>query len=248
MIGIAASAAEPDDQVSFYALFYDGAHVTAPGRPGEVWTSDEAMLAGRRLLGTSNPARLLQAVTPCPLQQGPRVVMANGDVLAGKIVGFLPATPENDTPARLLVSLEGSLLAGDPRGLVVLADRVLRVTTTEAATAAGKPGSLLLADGSRLQVSAVRWAEQGLKALTDGGLTTVPFASICDLTVPKVDLTQAVLDDSFYPPTGPDALVGRLETADGAVLTYRCGMTLRAQAGPRPRSITCSSSRAGLWA
>ena len=69
-------------------------------------------------------------------------------------------------------------------------------------------------------------AEQGLKALTDHGLITVPFANISDLTVPKVDRTQAVLDDSFYPPSEPSAVVGRLETLDGAVLTYHCGMTL----------------------
>ena len=148
VIGIAATAAAPDDQIASTRFSSTARHVTAPGRPHEVWVSDEATLAGRRLFGTSNPVRMLQAVAPCGPQQGPRVVMANGDVLAGKVVGFLPASPGNGTPARLLIALEGSLLAGDPRGLVVLADRVLRVTSAEAAAAAGKPGSLVLADRS----------------------------------------------------------------------------------------------------
>ena len=60
---------------------------------------------------------------------GPRVEMANGDVLPGRIVGFLPAVKQDDTPARLLISLDGSLVTADPRGLMVRADRVLRVTT-----------------------------------------------------------------------------------------------------------------------
>lgn len=174
--------------------------------------------------------------------------MANGDVVPGKIVGFLPASSADDTPARLVISLDGSLITSDPRGLAVRADRVVRVTSAADGTGADEPGSLVLTNGSRLTASAVRWGDQGLKALTASGLTAVSFDAIWDLSVPRVDLMPAVLDDSLYPPLGPRVVIGRLETIQGAVLTYCREMTLVGTARHRGRATTCSFSRAGLRA
>ncbi len=114
LIGIAASATRAENTGSFYALFFDGSHVSVPAFPEDVWWSDETVLAGRRLFGTQNPVRMLQDMLPCGPLQGPRVLMANGDVLPGKVVGFLPAVPDRDTPARLLVSGDGPLMTADP--------------------------------------------------------------------------------------------------------------------------------------
>ena len=164
MAGIAASASA--DTGSFYALFYDGSHVSVPVVNKDVWSSDEATVGGRRLFGTETPVRMLQDMAPRAALKGPRVVMANGDVLPGKIVGFLPASPTDDTPARLLIPLDGSLVSPDPRGLVVRADRVLRVTPAAGPTSDAEPGAIVLADGTRLIASAMRWSDQGLKALT----------------------------------------------------------------------------------
>ena len=60
------------------------------------------------------------------------------------------------------------------------------------------------------------------------------FREIADLHVPSVDVMGAVLDDGLYPPLGPGAVVGRLETVDGAVLTYHREMTL---AGGKPNAV-----------
>ncbi len=226
VIGIAAPATGAENTGSFYALFYDGSHLSVPAFHEDVWWSDKATLGGHRLFGTENPVRILQDMAPRAALLGPRVEMANGDVVPGKIVGFLPAAPRDDTPARLLIALDGSLLAADPRGLAVRADRVLRVTSAAGGTSAGEPGSLMLTRGIRLTTSAIRWSDQGLKALTRSGLTTVPFDAIGDFCVPRLDVTRAVLDDSFYPPLGPAAVIGRLETVSGAVLTYFREMTL----------------------
>ncbi|MGA2253767.1 MAG: NPCBM/NEW2 domain-containing protein [Thermoguttaceae bacterium] len=225
MIGIATFATR-SDAGSFYALFYDGSHVSVPAFNPDVWWSDETTIGGRRLFGIENPVRMLQDTAPSASLKGPRVVMANGDVLPGKIVGYLPASQKDGTPARLLISLDGSLITADPRGLVVRADRVLRVTTTVGPATASDPGSIVLTNGSRLIASAMRWSDQGLKALTSSGLTAVSFDTIWDLCVPRVDVMQAVVDDNFYPPLGPAAVIGRLETVQGAVLTYFRDMTL----------------------
>ena len=144
LLGMAASAVRADDTGNFYALFYDGSHVSAPALNAEIWWSDTATIGGRRLFGTENPVRVLQAMTPRAVMKGPRVVMANGDVLPGRITGFMPAVPAEGTPARLLVSLDGSLVAPDPRGLFVRADRVLRLASAGPG-ADVEPGTLLLA-------------------------------------------------------------------------------------------------------
>ena len=82
---------------------------------------------------------MLQDMTPRAALKGPRVVMANGDVLPGQNRG-IPAgsRKQDDTPARLLIALDGSLVTADPRGLVVRADRVLRVTTAAGPTTDGR--------------------------------------------------------------------------------------------------------------
>ncbi len=206
------------------------------------------MLGGRRLFGTKNPVRLLQNSRPRVAQEGPRVLMANGDVIPGRITGFLPASAANDAPARLLISLDAPLLPA-AGAACPCAESVLRVATATDATGSGQPGSLVLANGTRLQARAMRWTEQGLSALTAGGFTAVAFDAIADFSVPKVDVVRAVLDDSSYPPFGPDTVVGRLETFEGAVLTYACEMTLAGVGLRRPRPAICSFNRTGpqVW-
>ena len=113
-IGTAASLA--GEAENFYAPFYDGSRVYAAANPKDVWGSIEAMLGGRRLFGTRNPVRLLQNFRPCVLPEGPRILMANGDVIPGRITGFLPASAANGVPARLLISPASPLLAANPRG------------------------------------------------------------------------------------------------------------------------------------
>ncbi|MGA2619788.1 MAG: NPCBM/NEW2 domain-containing protein [Thermoguttaceae bacterium] len=236
-IGITPSSARAEDAGRFYALFFDGSHVSAAVFPKHGWWSDEAMLGGRRLFGTHNPVRVLQDTTPRDSLKGPRVVMANGDVLPGKIVRFLPASPEDDRPARLLIRLDGALITADVRDLAVHADRVLRVTNIAHEPPAGEPGSLVLANGARFTATAIRWTDQGLQALTNSGVTTVLFDAIADLCLPKADVMRAVLDDGFYPPLGPSVVIERLETVQGAVLTYHREMTLMglSKAGPSTR-------------
>jgi hypothetical protein len=232
-VGLAATVVRAENTGPFYALFYDGSHVSAPAPPNDVWSADEAMVGGRRLFGAGNPVRMLQDTTACVAPKGPRVVMANGDVLPGKIIGFLPASSENDTSARLLIALDESLCPIDPGPLAVRADQVMRIRTA-ADDPRAVPGSLRLANGARLTATAMRWGDQGLKALTEKGLTSVAFDAIAELDALRVDVMRAVLDDSFYPPVGRAAVIGRLETVQGAVLTYRRGMTLLGVSKPSP--------------
>jgi hypothetical protein len=226
--GTVATAACAEGMDRFWALFFDGSQVSAAKFGNQGWWSDEALLAGRRLFGTQNPVRMLEDRTQRGALLGPHVVLANGDVLPGRIVEFLPAESEGDLPARLLISLTPPLIAADPHGVAVRAERVLRSRSSANATPAEEPGALVLADGAKLIATAIRWTDQGVKALTEKGIVAASFAAIGDLCVPNTDTMRAVLDDGFYPPLEPDAVMGRLETVQGAALTYHREMTLLA--------------------
>jgi hypothetical protein len=226
LIGTLAATASAGENTRFRALFFDGSQASAAKFANQDWWSDDALLAGHRLFGTPNPVRMLEDATQTGALAGPHVVMANGDVLPGRIVAFSPAQPDDDLPDRLLVSLAPPLAAADPHGVLIRADRVLRVRSTATATPAEEPGALVLSDGAKLTASAFRWTDHGVKALTAGGIVAAPFDAIADLCLPRLDIMSAVLDDAFYPPSQPDAVVARLETAEGAALTYHRRMTL----------------------
>jgi hypothetical protein len=225
LTGILPTTTQGEDANIYYALFFDGSRLSAPAVSTDIWWSDQAMLEGRRVFDLRNPVRVLQNITAGASLKGPRVVMANGDVLPGRVVGYLAASDADDLPARLLISLYGSLVSPDPRGVAVRADRVLGISLVADETIA-RPGSLLLTNGARLNVTATRWTPQGLKALTDHGLTDFAFDSVCELCIPRPDVMRAVLDDAFYPPLGTAAVIGRVETIQGAVMTYHRDMIL----------------------
>jgi hypothetical protein len=228
VLALGTTAPRADGADRFCALFYDGSQVTGAKVDGGGWWSDGASLRGRRLFGTGNPVRMLQDTTLSPSRKSAHVVFANGDVLPGEVVRFLPPSPEDNLPGRLLVSLTPPLVTADPRGLEVRADRVLRLIVAGDGRASSPPGTLVPAHRAKATAAAVHWTEEGVKALTQDGVLTVSFREIADLHVPKVGVMAAVLDDGLYPPLGPDAVLGRLETVDGAVLTYHREMTLLA--------------------
>jgi hypothetical protein len=246
VLALAAAAPRAEGMERFWALFYDGSQATAAAVDGEGWWSDQAMLAGHRLFGTGNPVRMFQDTTLNPSRRGPHVVLANGDVLPGQVMQFLPASDEEHLPARLLVVLAPPLVTADPRGLAVRADRVLRLVSAASEKISSEPGTLLPIHRAQVMTTAVHWTEDGVKALTQDGVLALPFQEIADLYVPKIDVMEAVLDDSRYPPLGPGAILGRLETVDGAVLTYHRRMTLVAVSQTPAKGSTNSGATAYL--
>jgi len=222
---IVAAAASARDEEAYWALFNDGSHVAADRfTRGQSW-DDQTELAGRRLFDPANPVRVLCNTSLECSSAETYVQMANGDVVPGRVRQWLPASPELGLPQRLLISLRGVLRSPDPDGLAVRADRVLRVISGGTAVAEREPGTLVLASGRTAVATALRWTEAGVKALTVDGIVTAGFDQLAELHVPKVDMIEALLDDGQYPPLDEESLIGRLETVDGAVLTYRRRMT-----------------------
>jgi len=219
-VGTAVAAAQAEEPPRYWALLRDGAQVTGSSlQNGNSW-DDNVTLGGRRLFEAGNPVRVLCDRKPVSSPALSCVLLANGDVLPGRVRQFLPASADGDVPGRLLVSLETPLCTRNPAGLAIRADCVLRIVAVQTGTAAREPGTLIFTDGRTMTATAVRWADQGVKALTEAGIVTAPLDEIADLSVPKVDLMAAVSDDRSYPPLDPRSLIARLETADGATLTY----------------------------
>ena len=81
----------------------------------------------------------------------------------------------------------------------------------------------------------MRLEEQGLKALTERGLTAVPFDAIWDCCVPRVDVMRAVLDDSSYPPLGAGGGVAGWKRSRARCSPIIADMTWRAPARPGGR-------------
>ena len=226
VVGMRAAEAQP----RYWALFRDGSQVTGEEfTDGDSW-GREAKLAGRRLFDAPNPVRALGDDRLGAPAGGARLLMANGDVVPGKVLRFLAASPQLGLPDRLVISPRASLTTTDPDGLSVRADRVLRIVADLArplsrGPISQGPGRLVFADGRTVTATAIRWSQQGVSALSAGGIVTAAFDEIADLTIPRVDAVGAVLDDAVYPPLDGARLIGRLETVDGTVLTYHRSMT-----------------------
>ena len=221
-LALAATAAVvADEPARYWALLRDDTQVSAAEFQNGRWWDDGATLGGRRLFDRANPVRMLCDLRLGSVQPDNYILLANGDVLPGRALQFLPAAPEEGLPPRLLVALDYPLHTTDPAGMTVRADRVARIVAAPTETPAREPGTLVFADGRKLPVTAVRWTERGIKALGESGVIAAQFDELADLHLPKVDAAAALDDDRFYPPLDPQGLVGRLEAADGAVLTYR---------------------------
>ncbi|MBN2475620.1 MAG: NPCBM/NEW2 domain-containing protein [Pirellulales bacterium] len=224
-LAVAAAARPAHAEPRYWALFRDGAQVTAEMfSTGTSW-DNETVLADRRLFDPANPIRVLCDTTLKSSPPEAYVQMANGDVVPGTVRRWLPGSPQDGLPERLLLVPRGTLRTPDPNGLAVRADRVWWIVSGRPAAAECEPAALVLADGKTAVAAALRWTEEGVRVLTADGIVTARFAQIAELRVSKVNLLDAVLDDARYPPLEGESLIGRLETVDGAVLTYRRTMT-----------------------
>jgi len=229
-----APAAEPEEG-SYWALFADGKEVTGKSIRDWHYRERRASLSGRRLFDPPNPVLVLCHTHRRPGGAGPRVFLANGDVLPGRVTGFLPADPADNQPDRLAVALAPPLAAGreerrDSKGQIVgnvVSIRPESVTGVVFGDGPARPhrgGVVFLADGTAQSVTSIRWTPRGLKALAADAIVTATFQELSEVHLPKVDTMAALRADAMLPSPTPDNRIGRMETTEGAVLTYRTKM------------------------
>jgi hypothetical protein len=228
MVASLAVAGEAPGPARYWAMWRDGTTQSAPRMEGQ-WWEDGATLAGRRLHEPDKGLRLISHLDLKPSTPSVYVQMANGDVLPGRVSQCLPAMPDGDLPARVLVSPEAPILTSEGAGVWVRADAIARIVAARTDASAREPGTLILADGRVVSANMVRWAEQGVRALTDAGIVNIALGELADVHLPRVDRVAAVIDDAVFPPLPKERVIARLETAEGAALTWRRAMTFVSQ-------------------
>ena len=224
------SRAAEDDEGGYWALFEDGKEVAGSRVRDWHYRERRATLSGRRLFDPKSHVRVLSHTAKRPGGRGPRVFLANGDVLPGRVVAFGAAEPRENLPDRLAVAPSLPLAGGaedpsdgkDPaRGLVeVRADAVTQAVFGNSPPRPHRGGAVFLADGSAFAVSSVRWTAEGLKALGPERIIAATFQELAEVHLPKADPTAAVLADARLTGGEADDWIARLETESGAVLTY----------------------------
>ena len=76
--------------------------------------------------------------------------------------------------------------------------------------------------GPRLAVE-VLWG-QSLLDVTEEGIVSLTMNELAEIHPPRVDAFEALLNDVRWPCPDPKSLVGRIQTAQGGILTYRRAM------------------------
>src|SRR5207247_5017243 len=81
------------------------------------------------------------------------------------------------------------------------------------------PGTVVLADGRRLNARAIRWRKYGLAVLTADGVLDAAFNDLAEVVFPNVDRTKAVIDDNQWASANSPTAIARFQTTSGTVLT-----------------------------
>ncbi len=210
------------EPMRFWAVGLDGRTFAAASMDGS-WWDWSARLAGRPLFDAQRPTRCLYDASRRPRLPAAFVVFANGDVLPGRVVRYQSAAGDDEWPSRFLIVPEPPTLSADPSGIWVRADQVFRIVAGASDVAAETPGQIVTIDGRAMSANAIRWSEQGIRALTDSGVVALSLDQVAALAVPKVDRTAAVWADGEFASLMASPWVVRVETEGGAVVTWQRG-------------------------
>lgn len=211
------------EPMRFWAVGLDGRPFAAASMDGSWWDSS-ARLAGRPLFDAQRPIRCLYDASRRPRQPAAFIVLANGDVLPGRVVRYQGTASDDEWPSRFLIVPEPPVLSAEPSGIWVRADQVLRIVAAATDLPAETPGQIVTIDGRAISVNMIRWSERGLRALTDSGVVTLSLDQVAALAVPKVDRAAAVWADGEFASLMASPWVARAETVGGAVVTWQRGV------------------------
>lgn len=182
---------------------------------------DQPRIDNHRLFSGNNDVRMIRDRANDPQRRGAHVELLNGDLLPGDVMGYVAAT--EDVPAHLLVLARELKVEGNRAGIVrVRLDALRRVVWAERTEPAGQIASLVLTDGRRVPIDALRWGDREVRALTDGGLLNVAWSELAWIDFASSGRIAAVLEDQrrAFAKGGKDELIGRIVMTSGAMLTW----------------------------
>ena len=210
---------------SYHVLFADGSEVT--GKSIDRWDDHKSTsVSGRRLFDPARPAVFLRNITRKPASPGSRVIMANGDIVPGRLIGIEQVEDLPGRPVCLRIMPSIPLRNGRiPRaGIPISPQYVSRIIMGAQSIGRSRPGAVLLQDRSFVFCQAMKWTPAGLRVLTARGARTFEINELADAYLLQTDMIARVLDDALAPCTRRDSLIVSLTTIGGARFTFRSAM------------------------
>jgi len=209
----------------YRVLLEDGSE--AVGKSIDRWEDYRSTsVSGRRLFDTGRPARLVRNTSRRIASPHARVILVNGDIVPGRIIGVERAEDIPGRPVCLRVMSSASLWNGrTPKaGVAISPQYVSRIITGTHSAAGSRPGAVMLQSGSLISCQGMQWTDEGLRVLTSTGSRTCRLNDLAGVHMLQTDAIARILDDSLAPCPQRDSVIASLTTAEGARLTFRPAM------------------------
>ncbi|MDP6524378.1 MAG: NPCBM/NEW2 domain-containing protein [Kiritimatiellia bacterium] len=177
---------------------------------------------------------------------GPCIVMANGDILPGQIVGVERTRAEASFEESLLVRMAPPLVSWNEESSIlhVRLDRVARIVSDASNLQELPPGTVKLADGRSVEFQAFRWGEKEYRLLTKDDVVRGPYSGLKDFHARLIDRWSAIQEDIHTPCPDPKSPLVRIELPNGAVLT--CKRTLYVELGHNVLAVQPAWAYSGI--
>ncbi|MGC4004200.1 MAG: NPCBM/NEW2 domain-containing protein [Pirellulales bacterium] len=204
----------------------DGQHTRGKALNPFYQSPDEKIvLDGKPFKDAKNPVRAVLAVDAVGNEPpGPWVEFTNGDRLPAKIVRWSPAQQIWDEGARgdqVTLNLEmGNGAADITTGVIQVRPECIAACYDATGNAARyPPGTIVTADGRRIDARGMRFREPGLECLTEAGVVQVSYDQLANAVWPRHASALAAENDALW--SGSTALppVAHVRTARGLTLT-----------------------------
>jgi len=230
VVAVACGAARADRKKdraadSYRAVFAEGSEVV--GKSIDRWENYKlTSVGGKRLFDAGRPARFVRSPRRRIASPQARVVLVNGDVVPGRIIGIERAEDIPGRPVCLRLMSSAWLRNGRmPKAGIPISPRyVSRVVTGNRSARRSRPGTVLLQSGSLISCQAMKWTPSGLSVLTGAGLRTCGIKDLAEACMQQRDPIARIIDDALAPCPQPGGLVATLTTVDGARITFRPAM------------------------
>ncbi len=238
--GLMASQVVAQEQQTVIALLSDGRVIE--GDQIVDWNDEKKSprINGQVLTDANNPARLIYRRGVEVSRPVSYVRFANGDVLAGRVVGYVPGLDSGEDDARLVVEVAEPVgTAREARGQLEVWSAQVREVVWDAQGSRGdlQPGMVRLADGRELMTEAIRWRADGLRVLGDSRVTSLTFGELAGFSLPAEQGASGPFVD-WLVHARPERLIQSVLLSNGSVLTSGVDQTRLDSQGKRTERET----------
>lgn len=206
------------------ARWKQGELATANDIQGWQEPTSQPTVAGRSLVDPANPVTMLLDRQSQPVDPTSYVEFVGGDRLVGEVVEYRAkaASPYEHAPPHLLVQHVADVHPPDQGSAVpvrVTLPWLRRIVWSPVAGGRYVPATAWMSGGGRIAFRSLRWSDTGLSLLTESGLRSLEWTELAELHLPVRDPWEAYAEQLGTLTPKLDALLWRVETADGSRLT-----------------------------